>query len=158
MIFSPVTNLMHHPLDRHLVPLQKLLCQHKKQFYWMQIIFLSGTKCLWLSQYVDTYIFCLAQKIWTCKRTRQKSVMNAKRIWQPMRVKVLSVLFMKQTLTKAGIPLTCVTIIKQVAVFWSSKQRSSVFSSVNTKIKIVKIVFNIFPTYSFDQKSFSRWQ
>ena len=30
----------------HLVPLQKLLCRHKNQFYWMQIIFLSGTKFL----------------------------------------------------------------------------------------------------------------
>ena len=37
----------------HLVPLQKLLCWHKNQFYWMQIIFLSGTKCLWLPQYVN---------------------------------------------------------------------------------------------------------
>ena len=37
----------------HLVPLQKLLCLHKNQFYWMQIIFLSGTKCLWLAQYVN---------------------------------------------------------------------------------------------------------
>lgn len=77
---------------------------------------------------------------------------------QPMRVKVLSVLFMKWIWTKAGMPLTCVTIIKQVAVFWSSKQRSSIFSSVNTKIKIVKIIFNIFSTDSFDQKSLSWWQ
>ena len=37
----------------HLVPLQKLLCWHKNQFYWMQIIFLSGTKCLWLPQYIN---------------------------------------------------------------------------------------------------------
>ena len=34
----------------HLVPLQNLLYQHKNQFYWMQIIFWSGTKCLWLAQ------------------------------------------------------------------------------------------------------------
>ena len=40
----------------HLVPLQKLLCRHKKQFYWMQIIFLSGTKCLWLAQYVNEFL------------------------------------------------------------------------------------------------------
>ena len=40
----------------HLVPLQKLVCQHKKQFYWMQIIFLSGTKCLWLTQYVNKFL------------------------------------------------------------------------------------------------------
>ena len=40
----------------HLVPLQKLLCRHKKQFYWMQIIFLSGTKCLWLPQYVNNFL------------------------------------------------------------------------------------------------------
>ena len=40
----------------HLVPLQKLLCWHKKQFYWMQIIFLSGTKCLWLPQYVNKFL------------------------------------------------------------------------------------------------------
>ena len=31
----------------HLVPIHKLLCRHKNQLYWMQIIFLSGTKCLW---------------------------------------------------------------------------------------------------------------
>ena len=40
----------------HLVPLQKLLCWHKNQFYWMQIIFLSGTKCLWLPQYVNEFL------------------------------------------------------------------------------------------------------
>ena len=40
----------------HLVPLQKLLCWHKNQFYWMQIIFLSGTKCLWLAQYVNKFL------------------------------------------------------------------------------------------------------
>ena len=39
-----------------LVPLQKPLCLHKNQFYWMQIIFLSGTKCLWLPQYVYTFL------------------------------------------------------------------------------------------------------
>ena len=38
------------------MPLQKLLCQHKNQFYWLQIIFLSGTKCLWLTQYVNEYL------------------------------------------------------------------------------------------------------
>ena len=52
----------------HLVTLQKLLCWHKNQFYWMQIIFLSGTKCLWLPQYVNKFL------VWhktfgTCKRT-----------------------------------------------------------------------------------------
>ena len=40
----------------HLVPLQNLLCRHKNQFYWMQIIFLSGTKCLWLAQYVNKFL------------------------------------------------------------------------------------------------------
>ena len=35
-----------------LVSLQKLLCQ----FYWMQIIFCSGTKCLWLAQYVNKFL------------------------------------------------------------------------------------------------------
>ena len=38
------------------MPLQKLLCWHKNQFYWMQIIFLSGTKCLWLPQYVNKFL------------------------------------------------------------------------------------------------------
>jgi hypothetical protein len=32
------------------------LCWHKNQFYWMQIIFLSGTKCLWLPQYVNKFL------------------------------------------------------------------------------------------------------
>ena len=43
-------------LRLHFVSLQKLLCRHKKQFYWMQIIFLSGTKCLWLPQYVSKFL------------------------------------------------------------------------------------------------------
>ena len=38
----------------HLVPLQKL-CGGKKN-YWMQIILLSGTKCLWLAQYVNKFL------------------------------------------------------------------------------------------------------
>ena len=40
----------------HLVPLQKLLCRPKNQFYWMQIIFLSVTKCFWLAQYVNKFL------------------------------------------------------------------------------------------------------
>ena len=40
----------------HLVPLQKLLCRHKNQFYWMQIIFLSGTKYLWQAQYINKFL------------------------------------------------------------------------------------------------------
>ena len=28
----------------------------KKHFYWIQIIFLSGTKCLWLTQYVNKFL------------------------------------------------------------------------------------------------------
>ena len=62
----------------HLVLLQKLLCRHKNQFYWMQIIFLSGTIC--------KYVFVLALKIWTspkhfgtCKRKRHKNLVC--RIW-----------------------------------------------------------------------------
>ena len=39
----------------HLVPLQNLLCWHKNQFYWIQIIFLPGTKCLWLP-YVNKFL------------------------------------------------------------------------------------------------------
>ena len=39
-----------------LVPLQKLVCWHKNQFYWMQTIFLSGTKGLWLPQYVNKFL------------------------------------------------------------------------------------------------------
>ena len=40
----------------HFVPLQKLLCRHKNQFLWIQIIFLSDTKCLWLAQYVNKFL------------------------------------------------------------------------------------------------------
>ena len=35
---------------------QNVLCWHKKQFYWLQIIFLSGTKCLRLPQYVNKFL------------------------------------------------------------------------------------------------------
>ena len=52
--FVPVQILWVSPkFWLYLVLFQKLLCRHKKQFYWMQIIFLSGTKCLWLAQYVN---------------------------------------------------------------------------------------------------------
>ena len=45
--FEPVQIFWASPkLWPHLVPLQKLLCCHQNQFYWMQIIFLSGTKNL----------------------------------------------------------------------------------------------------------------
>ena len=50
------------------MPLQNLLCWHKNQFYWMQIIFLSCAKYLWLPQYVNKFLVChkkfgLAQNI-----------------------------------------------------------------------------------------------
>ena len=55
--FVPVQIFWASPkLWLHLVPLQKLLYRHKNQFYWMQIIFLSGTKCLWLPQYVNRFL------------------------------------------------------------------------------------------------------
>ena len=40
----------------HLLPIQILLCRHKNEFYWIQIIFLSDTKCLWLPQYLDKFL------------------------------------------------------------------------------------------------------
>ena len=55
--FVPVQIFWANPkIWLHLVPLQNLLCRHKNQFCWMQIIFLSGTKCLWLPQYVNTFL------------------------------------------------------------------------------------------------------
>ena len=52
----------------HLVQLQNILCRHKNQYYWLQIIFLSAKTCLWLSQYVNKFLvrqkkFGLAQNI-----------------------------------------------------------------------------------------------
>ena len=55
--FVPVQMFWASPkIWLHLVPLQKLLCRHKKQLCWMQIIFLSDTKCLWLAQYVNKFL------------------------------------------------------------------------------------------------------
>ena len=78
--FVPVQNFWAIPkIWMHLVPLQKLLCRHKNQFYWMQIIFLSGTKYFWLPQHVNEF------SVWhkkfgpspkhfgTCKRARHLS-------------------------------------------------------------------------------------
>ena len=39
-----------------LVPLQKLLCRHKNQFYRIQIIFLSVSKCLWVPPCVNKFL------------------------------------------------------------------------------------------------------
>ena len=70
----------------HLVPLQKLLSRHINEFYRMQIIFLSGTKCLWLEQYVNKFLvwhkkFGTAQNIlWPVKgqgiRVSIKKILN----------------------------------------------------------------------------------
>ena len=59
----------------HSVPLQRLLCRHKNQFYWMQITILSGTKPLWLLQYVNKFLVwhkksTTPKHFATCKRTR----------------------------------------------------------------------------------------
>ena len=35
---------------------QNDLCWHINQFYWMQIIFLSCTKCLWLPHYINKFL------------------------------------------------------------------------------------------------------
>ena len=37
-------------------------CLFKNQFYWMQIIFWSGTKCFWLTQYVNKVLVWLWHK------------------------------------------------------------------------------------------------
>ena len=57
-MFCAGPNILSQPPKKglHLVPLQKLLSWRKNQFYWMQIIFLSGTKCLWLPQYVNKFL------------------------------------------------------------------------------------------------------
>ena len=47
------------------------MCWHKRQFYWLQIIFLSGTKCLWLPQYVN--IICFKRYLFSYER---KSILN----------------------------------------------------------------------------------
>ena len=58
-MFCACPNFLSHSIIwLHLVPLQNLLCRHKNQFYGMQIIFLSVTKCLWLPQYVNTFMPC----------------------------------------------------------------------------------------------------
>ena len=42
----------------HLVPLQNFCAGTKTNFtdWWLQIIFLSGTKCLWMPQYVNKFL------------------------------------------------------------------------------------------------------
>ena len=55
--FVPVQIFWASPKNwLHLVPLQNFLCRHKNQFYWMQIIFLSGTKFLCLPQYEHKFL------------------------------------------------------------------------------------------------------
>ena len=59
-------NFLSQP--KNLTAFSASSCQHKNQFYWTQIIFMTGTKCLWLPQYVNTFLvwhkkFGPAQKI-----------------------------------------------------------------------------------------------
>ena len=53
-MFCAGPNFFNQP--KNLVPLQKSLCRHKNQFCLMQIIFLSGTKCLWPPQYLNIFL------------------------------------------------------------------------------------------------------
>ena len=75
-MFCSGPNILTQPwnLTVHSLPPKKLLCQHKKQFYWIQIIFLTGTKCLWLPQYENKFLVRHKKfepaHFGTCKRTR----------------------------------------------------------------------------------------
>ena len=40
----------------HLVPLQKLMCRHKKQFYWIQTIFFVWHKMFVTAKYVNQFL------------------------------------------------------------------------------------------------------
>ncbi len=42
--------------SKTFVPLQKLLCQHKNQIHWIEIIFWCGTKCFVLAQNVYNFL------------------------------------------------------------------------------------------------------
>ena len=43
------------PAQKFSAPSKKFVLA-QEQFYWMQIIFLPGTKCLWLPQYVNIFL------------------------------------------------------------------------------------------------------
>ena len=109
-IFVPVQIFWFSPkIWLHLVPLQKLLCLHKKQIYWMQIIFLSGTKCLWLPQNVNKFLVW-HKNIWTSqnilgpvKGTRHSFVIYSKicKPWSwPIRQSDLVISFSSKNLIK----------------------------------------------------------
>jgi hypothetical protein len=85
----------------HLVPLQNLLCRHKNQFYWVQIIFLSGKKSLQLPQCVSKFLvwhkkFGPAQNILGLVKgqgiNRYLSIFLSRiysRLWQPKMLKIV---------------------------------------------------------------------
>ena len=66
--------------EKKLMPLQKLLCQHKNQFYWISkdhLLFWHKMFCTATACTICKWIFGTTQKIWTdtkhfgtCKRTR----------------------------------------------------------------------------------------
>ena len=56
-MFCAGPNFLSQP--KHLTAFSassKTFVPAQKHFYWMQIIFLSGTKCLWLTQYVNKFL------------------------------------------------------------------------------------------------------
>ena len=94
----------------HLVPLQKCLCWHKKQFYWMQIICLSGTKYLWLPQYVNEFL------VW------HKKFGPAQNILGPVKGQVITLEYFFQNLKQKL--LLCVNVKNEIkeplASYWNT--------------------------------------
>ena len=107
----------------HLVPLQKLLRRHKKQFYWMQIIFLSGTKCLRLPQYVNKFL------VW------HKKFGPAQNILGPVKGQGISIMLALKLgqLPKSWsrCPISYLILIVHTAAFWKFQEKLCWFRNNN---------------------------
>ena len=99
----------------HLVPLQKLLYRRKKQFYWMQIIFLSGTKCLWLSQYVNIFL------VW------HKKFEPAQNFLRPVKGQGKSLTGYVKNKTRHYVHSQNTTIVSKFEFYWSFGQNLTNF-------------------------------
>ena len=110
-MFCANLNFLSQPKNLlQLMPLQKLLCQHKNQFYWRQIIFCSGTKCLWLAQYVNKFL------VW------HKKIGPAQNILGPVKGQVITLEYFFQNLKQKL--LLCVNVKNEIkeplASYWNT--------------------------------------
>ena len=133
------------------MPLQKLLCQQKTQFYWMQTIFLSGTIC--------KYIFGPSQKYGPAKNIL--GLVTPKRTWHLSMTRCLHEKFQTQLCAIYNLCTLCCSTSACLHWFHRKFQTHSraIFVlcwSTSVSVRLVLEWFGILPIIRFWKRATAR--